>query len=319
MSKGKKNILVPVRDVCGKIKSAWALTFSVVALLWPVNAVAATTLGEVVCNIGQNIKQFAEFFDALAYIAGAFLGVKGVMLLKKHAETPNESQIVKAVAHLVGAGALAALPAVAHVLQETLGVGTGVSGGSGCTPGDVAKAVGLDTMMQSFVKNIYSPMFVVLEILCFIMGAYLIFRGLVKGSKVGTDPRAAAPHSIIISLVAGAVLLSIGGMFPTMLKTLFGDAGVRDFSHIINWSSFAGSGLDTDKADLTIYAVLKFVQIIGVIAFIRGWLIIRNAVEGTGQVTVPQGLTHIIGGTMAINIGEMLYIINTTFGTDLLI
>lgn len=313
-----KNKFLPVRAARQKIHEAWFLSLLVALALVPMQAMAADTLGDVICNLGQNIKPFAGFFDALSYTIGSFLGVKGVLLLRDHTES-KESQIIKAIAHLVGGGVMLALPYAAKTLMNSLGVATASAGGGSCSAGAVTPAIGLDVMMQSFVKNIYKPMFLVLEILCFIIGGFLVLRGLLKGAKVGTDPRAAAPHSIIISLVAGAVLLSVGGMFPVMMETVFGSRSVRDFSHIINWASFAGSGLDTDKADLTVKSVLMFVEIIGAIAFIRGWLMIKNAVEGTGQVTVPQGLTHIIGGTMAINIGEMLYIIDHTFGTGLLL
>jgi hypothetical protein len=54
------------------------------------------------------------------------------------------------------------------------------------------------------------------------------------------------------------------------------------------------------------------------IAFVRGWLIIKNAVEGAGQATVAQGFTHIVGGVLAINIYSFLEIMDQTFGTNFL-
>jgi len=306
----------------GKNKSRGTLVFiaCVVISVWPADVFAqASTFGAIVCNIGINLRPFSNLFSALAYICAAFLGVKGVLLFRKHAENPNDSKVVAATAHLVGAGTLAALPAAAKVLQQSLGIVTTSTGAKGCTPGAVASgSAGLDVMMQNLVNNIYDPMLVVLQFLCFVIGAFLVYRGLLKGSKIGTDPRAAATHSIVVNLVAGAVLLSIAGMIPVMLSTIFGSEDVKDFSSIINWSKITGGSVDTTKADLTIKAILMFIQIVGAIAFIRGWLIIKNAVEGTSQNTVPQGFTHVIGGTMALNIGQMLVIFDKTFGTELI-
>ncbi|MDD5587452.1 MAG: hypothetical protein PHY92_10975 [Alphaproteobacteria bacterium] len=320
---GKKQTPIYPRDLhC--IMGVCALITFIAAALWPVEAWADTTaaasLGDIICNIRSNISPFLPLFSAIAYIAGAVLVLNGTLLLKKHADNPNDSQVVKGVAHLLGGGALAAFSTTIYLFQNTLGLAKASSSGVLTCKAAVpaSSATGLDTMMQNFVNNIYSPMFSALSVLCFVMGAFLIYRGLLKGSKVGTDPRAAATHAIVVNLVVGAILVSIGGMLPNMLTTLFGDPNIKNFSSIINWSAITGSGVDTAKADLTVHAILMFVQIIGAIAFVRGWLIIKSAVEGTGQTTVPQGITHVIGGTMAINIGLMLKLFDSTFGTGLI-
>ncbi|MDD5586221.1 MAG: hypothetical protein PHY92_04600 [Alphaproteobacteria bacterium] len=296
---------------------AWALLAFIVILLGPLDVWAEDlTLGLIVCHIRGNIIPIAPLLSAMAYVAGAMLGISGLMLLKKHADNPNDSQVVKALAHLLGGGALAVFPAAVGTMQATLHLGASASGGKDCAPGTpVSGAAGLDTMMQNFVNNIYQPMFSALSVLSFLVGAFLIYRGLLKGSKVGTDPRAAATHSILVNLLIGGVMVSIGAMLPVMEETLFGPT-TTTFSGI-NWTAIVGTA-DTTKADLTIKAILMFVQVIGAIAFVRGWLMIKNAVEGTAQVTVPQGLTHVIGGTMAINIGTMLKLFDTTFGTGLI-
>ena len=288
---------------------------------------SAITLGDVVCNVKNELPYFAPFFSALAYIVAAVLVVQGVMLLKKHADNPNDSQIVKAAAHLFAGGALGVLPYAVGTLQASLHL---MSGGGGtaslCEKGAVVQlttSAGLDIVMQNFVRNIYSPMFKLISAICIVMGIFLIFRGLLKGAKVGSDPRAAATHAIAANLVVGAILVSIASMLSTMFQSLFGSTNVNNMTTFvtnygINWNALVGSGVDTTAADNTMAAVLAFVQIIGAIAFVRGWLMIRNAIEGTAQVTVPQGLTHVIGGAMAINIGTMIRAFDATFGTGLL-
>jgi hypothetical protein len=297
----------------------WGLVALMAVVLWPMESWAAASLGDIICNIRSNLKPFFHLFSSFAFIAGGILAFNGVLLLKRHADNPNDGSMVKGLAHLLAGGALASLSVVVRLLQSTLGLVSGTSGVKMCQASAPAgSASGLDVMMTNFVNNIYDPMFSALSVLSFLIGIFLIYRGLVKGSKVGSDPRAAATHMILVNLFVGAIMVSIGAMLPNMLTTLFGDSNIKTFSSIINWSVITGSSVDTTKADLTVHAILMFVQIIGAIAFIRGWMIIKNAVEGTGQVTVPQGITHIIGGTMAINIGMMLKLFDSTFGTGLI-
>jgi hypothetical protein len=298
---------------------AWTLTLFAAAAVWPIE-VWAQTLGDVICSANQNLAPFAHIYSGIAYIVAAILAIKGVMLLVKHA-SGNESQVVKAVAHLVGAGALGALPFFVSELQASLHIAVGAGGGACKSGNSGGKAADLSTMITQFVQNIYNPMFSLVSGISYIVGLFLIVRGLIKGAKTGSDPREAAPHAVAANLVVGAILVSIGGMLPTMMQTLFGSptpsSSAQQFA-ISYTSNLAGAGVDASGAASTIAAILQFVQIIGVIGFLRGWLILRKAVEGGGQATVPQGLSHIIGGTMAINIVGMLTLIDTTFGTGIL-
>jgi len=215
-------------DIC--TIDVWALVLCAMAVLWPVDVWAAggetsaASLGDIICNIRLNIAGFVPFFSALAYVGGAVMAINGVMLLKKHAEKPDDSQIVKASVQLLAGGALASFPAMAAVIQNTIFKSVSGGGTMGCSAPKISgSASGLDIMMQNFVNNIYSPMFSTLAVLAFVMGAFFIFRGLVKASKIGgNDPRAAATHSIVVNLVVGAVLMTIGGMFPVLQQSLFG-------------------------------------------------------------------------------------------------
>ncbi len=286
--------------------------------LWP-DAVFAQTLGTVICNLQRNYAPFSPLINAIAYVIGALFVFRGALYLKRHTDNANENPIQKGVGHMLAGGALAALPITAKVLQETLHINPqGPGGVKGCDPGGVTGgAVALDQMMRNFVENIHGPMFYALSVLCFVMGAFFVTRGLMRAAKSGTDPRAGDPKGVIATLLIGAVLMSVAGMFTTMMNTLFNTGNIRNFSTLINWSQIAGEGVNTAAVDLTVKSILMFVQIIGAIAFIRGWLIVKNAVEGAGQATVPQGITHILGGTMALNIGLMIEIFDRTFGTNL--
>ncbi len=304
-----------------------ALMLSLVFALWPWEVFAAdksSTLGTLLCHINSNLGPYPKIVNAIAYIAGSFFAVKSVLLFRKHAENSAQPQIVSGVAHFIAAGFLLSFPTFIGVVQTSL-FGKDLSGTKEyiCAPGAVAQisgSVGLDQMMQNFVKSIYQPTFLLLSLICVAVGLTFILGGLLRAAKTGTDPRAADPKSIVAHLVFGAILISIGTVLPDVLKSIFGTGDISNMSSItlISWSKITGSSVDTKAADNTVRAVLAFIQIIGGISFVRGWMILKKAVEGGGQATIPQGFTHIIGGAMAINIDIMLRTLDNTFGTGII-
>ncbi len=57
-----------------------------------------------------------------------------------------------------------------------------------------------------------------------------------------------------------------------------------------------------------------FIQLIGYVAFIRGWVIISHTAQQGGRETVGKGIVHIIGGILAINVIATKDILWNTFG-----
>ena len=287
----------------------------------PGSASATTTLGRLVCNVKTNgLAVYPYVINVVAYIVGAFLIVRSFMLLKKHAEAPNSPQAIPAAAHMLGGGALLSFPTLLRTIQESLFKSSTGGMTAACEPGSVTSgAAGLDVMMQNFVRNMYSPTFKLLSLLAVVAGMTFIYQGLMRGTKIGTDPRAAAPKDIIANLVFGGILISMGTILPDTLQTLFGSESVSSMTNIsiIKWSTLGSTG-STEQADKVVAAVLAFVQIIGGISFLRGWLLMKKTVEA-GQPGMPTALTHIIAGAMAINIDKMLKILNTTFGVDVIV
>jgi hypothetical protein len=249
--------------------------------------------------------------------------VRGILLLKKHHENPNEGNTVKGIATLVAGGGLLSLPGFVEVMQGTIFSSTNSLGGNGlagCEPISASVVTGasadMSTMITNFVQNLYQPMILMVAGLGVVIGIFYIVKGLVKSSKIGSDPKAAAPHSIVAHFVIGAILISLSEMLYHTLGTILGTNTIdptSSFANLVDWNS-VDSSIDTAAADKVITSVLAFVQVIGFISFLRGWVIIKNAVEGGGQDTVPKGLTHIIGGAMAINIGTMVQYMSNTFG-----
>lgn len=309
------------RDGLSFATMAIVLIAFAVVFLSPDLAMASTaaSMGDVFCNAFNNLKPFGKFLTWLAYSGGAFVSASGVYSLQRHSEAPNQTPVSQGLYRLLGASLLLSLPATAGMVITTLfGSGGTASGLTTCSaPTAVASGGGmsLDVMMTNLVNNISTPLVDLLSIISMVLGVYLLYQGLLKSSRYGTDPRANSSSSIVSCLVFGAVFMAIGQSLDTMLLSVFGTQTIQHFSDL-SWTSIDSLGGNTTQFKTAIKAALTFFQLVGFISFVRGFNVLRNAVEGKGQATVGQGLTHIIGGVLAINIYTFMQIMDTTFGTN---
>lgn len=320
----KRNISMFYQNHTAKGMNLWTFIATLAAFFIPMEAMAdaSGTLGAIVCNIRNSGSGVPNLLASIAYIIGAILLVRGVLALKKNADNPSQVSPAIGIAMLVAGGAVITLPSLGGYIQETLFSEVSDGGLSTCVGGSVASnATSLDLMMINFVGNLHQPIFNLVALLAFIVGLTYLVAGVLRMAKTGTDARASNPKDVIIYLIIGGVLISLSSVLPLMLSTVFGSDtdSISKMSSFqgISWSGIVGDGATTDAADAVVIAILKFIQIIGIIAFFRGWMIVKKAVEG-GQATIPQGVTHIIGGAMAINMDKMLEVLDKTFGTGLI-
>ncbi|MGE3919450.1 MAG: type IV secretion protein IcmC [Gammaproteobacteria bacterium] len=99
----------------------------------------------------------------------------------------------------------------------------------------------------------------------------------------------------IAYLIAAAGLIYSPTAYHDILYTLFGSPETTPLSYI---SPTKG------VSEVAMRSILGLVQVVGVFAFIRGWFYLAKAGEqGGGQQNhFGKGMTHIIGGVLAINI-----------------
>jgi hypothetical protein len=291
-------------------------------LVWPQDAMAQSlTLGELMCNMVDNITPFAWLMNGIAYIVGAVLIGNGLVLLIKYTDKPGEAKLHLAIMHMIAGAGLLFLPSTISLLINSLFGMPGSGGFTACiatlpSSGGIA-GITLDGMMTNLVMNIKDPMVVLLSVISIVIGVYLIIRGLIKAAKFGYDPKTHSITNFLASLIVGTILVVVGQSLDVMLSSIFGVGGIAD-SSVVTYAIASNFGPNTQQFQMAVYAALTFFQLIGMIAFIRGFLILKSAVEGSGQATIAQGLTHIIGGVLAINIYYFLVVMDTTFGTGFL-
>ena len=282
-------------------------------------AFAQDNLGEMFCSAFENTLPFGDLFVWVAYVCGAMAAMRGIYFLRAHSEDPRSVRLAVPLCYLGGAACLLSIPAFIAAIEETLYHLEGNEGMGECAAGAVSEAEGLDEMLTSFIDNIKEPLLSLIAITAGLCGLYMIINGVLKASRHGTDPKAYSIQNILVSLGFGCILFTVGTSLQQMLASLFGEDEITE-STAISWATLGAMiGEDVSQQFIdSVNAALTFVQLIGAISFVRGWLIMKKVMEGGGNVTLAQGLTHIIGGCLALNIYAFLLLMDATFGLNLL-
>ena len=298
----------------------WALALVMVFMVVaPATSMAqATSLGGVMCNLFYNAKPFGNLFQWVAYVVGAACAMRGVHHFRVYADDPRGKPLLVPIMFMLGAAGLLALPNVIGAVVTSLYTTPGAGGAMTCSPGATSGGSTFDVMLTSLVTNIKEPMRMFISLVAILSGLFMMIRGLIKASHYGIDPKTHSVNSILSNMIFGALLLTIGDNLDMIMGSVFGTSNVSSDS-VINWSfatQLAG-GASTQFKNAVI-AALTFVQIIGAIAFVRGWMIMKKVAEGGGNATLAQGMTHILGGVAAINIYQFVKILDNTLGTGML-
>lgn len=153
-----------------------------------------------------------------------------------------------------------------------------------------------------------------LTALAYVIGIYLTVSAVFKFKKFGH--RTAFMHveagmfGPIMQFMIGVALLYTPTFIGVLNATVFGDSSMDDVM------AYTTSGSSPDWA-AAIEPMYQTIQVIGLIAFLRGWLILTKSVQkdgGNQPGQITKGVIHIIGGVMAMNITRTIDIITATFG-----
>lgn len=171
-------------------------------------------------------------------------------------------------------------------------------------------APSLDQMFINFKDSSIAVMqlmrWLALPLGLFISGLALI--RLKEYSEGGGRTKLSTP---ILLAVIGATLISFPIATNIATETMaLGAATGTELSRV-------PSGGGAPGAAAALEGVLLFVKMIGHIAFLRGFLILKGVAEGSQNQTVGKALTHILGGAAAININATVEILANSFAPGL--
>jgi intracellular multiplication protein IcmC len=153
----------------------------------------------------------------------------------------------------------------------------------------------------------------------FIMGLGFAVKALMCLKEMGEQRtmmsnRSSLKEPFLYFLVA-SMFLYLPSALATLMNTTFGYSSVLAYAPVDGNSALSGLFGSGSAAG---QALARIIQTIGLIAFIRGWILIARA-GGQGQQPggMGKGLIHIFGGVLALNIvGTLQMVNNTLYGTS---
>ena len=178
-------------------------------------------------------------------------------------------------------------------------------------------AVDLGTALENLTFAFESLVNLVAAI-SYVMGLYFIFRGVGMYKVFATQTMASAQKGELagpmVFMIVGAVLMYFPSTLDTSIQTLFGHdtKGISAAEEMIGYADLNNSGEHWKEIS---NVLIKYMKLIGFIAFLRGWTILsKMGHSGAQPGSVGKGIVHIIAGVLLINIVDTINMLAQTFG-----
>ena len=281
----------------------------------PAPALAQVSVGDVLTNTAESMYGFPDFVSHMCYGSGLVLATSAVFKLKEHvnnvdkggAQIPLRDPIMRSLA----AGGFFTAPFMAEVVTNSMFYGADPISATGWNMNAQASGSGLDAMLVRIMSDVSGPAELLLTVFAYIAALGFLSVGMGRLARAQeTGPRGPSGFGTTMTFLVSGALFSYGPMMGVFATSLFGDAELATRPTIAD-----DLGIDRSSAasiETVIQSVLAFVMIVGMIAFVRGWFVLRNWAEGQGGATMAQGLTFLFGGALAINLGELINAVQET-------
>lgn len=168
-------------------------------------------------------------------------------------------------------------------------------------------AIKMLTAFESSYPGIYEMIFTFVNVAGFVMvlGTILAMRNLAMQGQQ-------KPSSLHVSTIGvGIALLALPSTLASVAATIFGnEANMDPMSYETAYTRHSGFSLSP---------VWHFVMLIGLIATIRGFFILRRVAGGSsrGDEGYGKAATHIFFGVACIHLQESLQVLAKTFGINI--
>ncbi|MGB0719875.1 MAG: hypothetical protein ACPGRX_05350, partial [Bdellovibrionales bacterium] len=185
-------------------------------------------------------------------------------------------------------------------------------GSSSCPSGALA---GLDDMLSCFINDIFGPIHVVMNFFAFVVGMIFIMIGisrLIKSAQEGA--KGPGGFGTMMTFLTGGALISYNELMRAASTTFTSSPVTKTYAVLGSNISTGMTSDEKDAAYAVITAIIKFMILVGLISFVRGIFIVRNVAEGNQQASIMAGVTHLIGGALAVNLGPLLNAVQETLG-----
>jgi hypothetical protein len=273
-------------------------------------------MGDILGNVVGSTGGFSVILSTIAYISGCLLAVTGIFKFKQHVDNPQQTSLWEGIKRMVAGGCFLSLPFVIRAVRGSLfrneDIGSDSLSNTGTTNATLS-AGGLDKMVFDFMSNISGPAEALLSTVAYLSAIILLLVGISRLTKrVEEGPRGPGGIGTITTFIASGALFSFGDSMGSFANTLFGTGGTELKTNSLVADTVITDDESRERVQTVIEAVMAFVMLVGYIAFIRGWFVLRAFADGQQGATVAQGLTFLFGGTLAINLGEFINVIMRT-------
>jgi len=274
------------------------------------------SIGGVIKNVYTSSKGIPNLLLVFTYITGIMTIFSGILKLKEHVDNPNSTPISVPIKRLISGGALLSLPYMADVVVGTVLGGTKkdeLTMEGDFAGGAVAGQV--DGMIYAFVSDIYGPMITAMSLFAYIAAMFFLIVGIMRLTKTAQEgPKGPSGIGTITTFIVAGALFAAGDMSGLFVTSLFGDNSVLTYPQI---GDAIVSADDAPRIQAVISAIMAFVNMIGFIAFLRGWFVLKKVADGGGgNASLAQAITFLIGGTIAINLGQFINVLQETVGVE---
>ena len=180
---------------------------------------------------------------------------------------------------------------------------------TGCSASQSAASLDFEQMVIN-LANTMPSLLAMVSAAAYVLGFSLVLKGIYKLKEYGEMRTSMSSQTNLwppmITLGIGTMLIYFVSTYEMGLATIFGTAEISP----IAYSNSSGS------TEALVGAVVSIMQVVGVIAFIRGLLLLNSAGNpGAQPGSIGKGITFAIGGILSINIyGTWQMLINTLVG-----
>ena len=147
------------------------------------------------------------------------------------------------------------------------------------------------------------PWWHVLHLLAILLGLALVVSSLIRFASAGRSRQGGMGASVMM-LISGILLVNFAGFMDSISYSMFARASTH--------SLIAYTGSIGHVSGPMVRLALNIVQLVGLYGVIKGVLLLSRA--GSDAKALGPAFTHIIGGTIAVNIVVFLGVLGSTVG-----
>ena len=168
-------------------------------------------------------------------------------------------------------------------------------------------------VMLTNLKAAFGSLKALTAAIAYLSGIGLIFKGLAMFRSFGRQSMSEQPEIAgpLVYIIVGAILIYLPTNIDVNLVTIFGTTELGAASELLSYTPDLGGQNLMDFLNV----IVSYLQLLGLIAFVRGWLILsKMGQRGEQPGSFTKGLMHIIGGILLINLVGTIQVLANTFG-----